>query len=139
MRARNPNSIPSSPPTPRLIMPFLSLWKPFETLRSILTMSTTATTTTTTSLSVLADYEVHHSGAEDALALNQSSQPQQNSQPTWPTHHRRMPAYRPANRELDLTQRPAGNGHPAEFAFIQIMLHGVWLNAVSISTLLEIF
>lgn len=138
MRARNPNSIPSSPPTPRLIMPFLSLWKAFGSLYSILTMSITATTTTS-SLSVLADYEVHHSGAEDALALNQSSQPQQNSQPTWPTHHRRIPAYRPTNRESDYTQRPAGNGHPAEYAFIQIMLHGVWLNAVSISTLLEVF
>ncbi|KAJ5216567.1 uncharacterized protein N7498_002974 [Penicillium cinerascens] len=92
-------------------------------------MSITVTTTNTTSLSVLADYEVHHSGAEDALALNQSSQPQQNSLPTWPTHHRRIPAYRPTNRELDYTQRPAGNGNPAEYAFIQIMLHGVWLNA----------
>lgn len=121
-------------------MPFLGLWKSFASLYSILAMSTTATTTTTTtSLSVLADYEVHHSGAENAAALNQSSQPQQNSQPAWPTHHRRIPAYRPANRGSDLTQRPAGNGHPAEFAFIQIMLHGVWLNAVIISTLLEVF
>ncbi|KAJ5126335.1 hypothetical protein N7448_005638 [Penicillium atrosanguineum] len=89
-------------------------------------MSSTITTTTT-SLSVLADYEVHHSGEENVPARI-PSQPQAD-QPAWPTHHRRMPAYRPANRELDLTQRPAGNGHPAEFAFIQIMLHGVWLNA----------
>lgn len=40
-----------------------------------------------------------------------------------------MPAYRPANRELDLNDRPAGT-NPAEFVFIQSMLHGVWLNAV---------
>lgn len=91
--------------------------------------STITATTTTTSLSVLADYEVHHSGEENVPAVI-PSQPQ-SDQPDWPTHHRRIPAYRPANRELDLTQRPAGNGHPAEFAFIQVMLHGVWLNAVS--------
>ncbi|KAJ5661511.1 uncharacterized protein N7477_009127 [Penicillium maclennaniae] len=90
-------------------------------------MSSTITTTTT-SLSVLADYEVHHSGEENVPTVNHS-QPQP-GHPDWPTHHRRIPAYRPANREMDLTQRPAGNGHPAEFAFIQVMLHGVWLNAV---------
>jgi hypothetical protein len=41
-----------------------------------------------------------------------------------------MPNYRPANSRLDLAGRPAGNGHPAEYAFIQIMLHGVLINAV---------
>ncbi|KAJ5151371.1 uncharacterized protein N7482_010623 [Penicillium canariense] len=89
-------------------------------------MSVTTTSTTTGSLSALADYEVHHSGSEP----DASAAPVNIGQPTdWPTHHRRMPAYRPANPQLDRTDRPAGNGHPAEYAFIQIMLHGVWLNA----------
>ncbi|OOQ86816.1 hypothetical protein PEBR_19710 [Penicillium brasilianum] len=90
------------------------------------TATTTTTTTTTRSLSVLADYEVHHSGSEHTG----SAVPVNPEQPTdWPTHHRRVPAYRPANSQLDPADRPAGNGHPAEYAFIQIMLHGVWLNA----------
>jgi hypothetical protein len=40
-----------------------------------------------------------------------------------------MPAYRPANRNLDYNERTAGTG-AGEFVFIQVMLHGVWLNAV---------
>lgn len=103
----------------------------FQSIRSIIIaiMSVTTTSTTTGSLSILADYEVHHSGIdqngnEPATAVN-PSQPAH-----WPTHHRRMPAYRPVNRDLSYTQRPAGNGHPAEYAFIQIMLHGCWINAV---------
>lgn len=101
--------------------------KPLSRIVTRAIMSVTATTTTTRSLSVLADYEVHHSGSEQ----NGSSVPVNSEQPAdWPTHHRRMPAYRPANSRLDLADRPAGNGHPAEYAFIQIMLHGVWLNAV---------
>ncbi|KAJ5683598.1 hypothetical protein N7462_006763 [Penicillium macrosclerotiorum] len=90
-------------------------------------MSATTTSTTTRSLSVLADYEVYHSGSEENAT---ASAPINSTQPAdWPAHHRRMPAYRAANHHLDLTDRPAGNGHPAEYAFIQIMLHGVWLNA----------
>jgi hypothetical protein len=110
-------------------MPFLDLLGAFKSLYSFsITMSSTITNTTT-SLSVLADYEVHHSGEETETVPVNTSLPQSN-QPDWPTHHRRIPAYRPANRELDYTQRPAGNGHPAEYAFIQVMLHGCWLNAV---------
>lgn len=92
-------------------------------------MSVTTTATATHSLSVLADYEVHHSGSEQIASG--SGAPVNPGQPAdWPTHHRRMPNYRPANSRLDLADRPAGNGHPAEYAFIQIMLHGVWINAV---------
>jgi hypothetical protein len=96
--------------------------------------TTTTTTTTTRSLSVLADYEVHHSGAEHTG----SAVPVNPEQPAdWPTHYRRMPTYRPANSRLDQADRPAGNGHPAEYAFIQIMLHGVWLNAVCQKSTIE--
>ncbi|KAJ5414634.1 hypothetical protein N7509_001261 [Penicillium cosmopolitanum] len=91
-------------------------------------MSTTTTTTTTAStLAVLADYEVHHSGSHQP---DQQTETVISSQPAdWPTDHRRVPAYRPVQPNLSYTERPAGNGHPAEYAFIQIMLHGVWLNA----------
>jgi hypothetical protein len=47
----------------------------------------------------------------------------------WPTDHRRMPAYRPINRNLPFEERPGGS-NPGEMVFIQVMLHGVWLNAV---------
>ena len=101
----------------------------FSSFCSRAIMSVTTTATATRSLSVLADYEVHHSGSEQTASS--SAAPVNPGQPAdWPTHHRRVPNYRPANSRLDLADRPAGNGHPAEYAFIQIMLHGVWINAV---------
>ncbi|KAF7131375.1 hypothetical protein CNMCM5793_004546 [Aspergillus hiratsukae] len=93
-------------------------------------MATTATTTqtNTNSLSILADYELHHSGSEEPQ-LSQRAPISQVAQPAnWPSNYRRVPAYRPANHELDRSERPAGS-NPAEFVFIQVMLHGVWLNA----------
>ena len=90
------------------------------------------TTTTTSSMSILADYEVHHSGGEPASApANAVSVPQPAD---WPTDHRRMPAYRPTNRNLDYNERTAGTDN-GEFVFIQVMLHGVWLNAVCVQLL----
>jgi hypothetical protein len=92
-------------------------------------MATTTTTTTTQTLSVLADYEVHHSGADH----ESEHEPVTSPQPVeWPTHHRRMPEFRPTNRNLSFEERPGGS-NPAEMVFIQVMLHGVWLNAVSVS------
>lgn len=88
-----------------------------------------ATTTTTQTISLLADYEVHHSGSDAVDAVNEheaSPQPVE-----WPTHHRRIPAFRPTNRNLSFEERPGGS-NPAEMVFIQVMLHGVWLNAVCI-------
>ncbi|KAL5340409.1 hypothetical protein BJX70DRAFT_361688 [Aspergillus crustosus] len=96
-------------------------------------MSTTTTTTPATTLSILADYELHHSGA-DPSSNNQntasSSSPAQSATqpPTWPSDHRRVPPYRPINRNLDQAERAAGASVP-EYIFIQSMLHGVWLNA----------
>ncbi|CAI7650105.1 unnamed protein product [Penicillium manginii] len=94
--------------------------------------TTTATTTITSAntLAVLADYEVHHSGSQQPPQQAEQTEPVTSSQPAdWPTDHRRVPAYRPVQQNLSYVERPAGNGHPAEYAFIQIMLHGVWLNA----------
>ncbi|KAJ6104932.1 hypothetical protein N7486_003621 [Penicillium sp. IBT 16267x] len=88
-------------------------------------MSTT--TTTATSLSVLADYELHHSGEERSTSAPALNTPQPAD---WPTDHRRVPAYRPANHHLDYNERTAGTS-AGEYVFIQVMLHGVWLNAAA--------
>ncbi|KAL4960730.1 uncharacterized protein BDV14DRAFT_204473 [Aspergillus stella-maris] len=102
-------------------------------------MSSTTTTTTQnpTTLSLLSDYELHHSGhSESQTAVSPSipsqSQPSSGTNssnpPTWPTTHRRVPPHRPINRSLDFNERSAGASVP-EYIFIQSMLHGVWLNA----------
>lgn len=96
-------------------------------------MSVTTTTTQPNTFSVLSDYELHHSGTESPQPP-QVPQPQPQLQPqpeNWPSNHRRIPPFRPINRQLDRSQRPAGSNAP-EFVFIQAMLHGVWLNAVSL-------
>lgn len=99
-------------------------------------MSSTTTTTTAaveaSTLSILSDYEIHHTGSE----TQPQSQAARDSTPTvsqpvdWPSHYRRIPSYRPVNRNLSYEERTAGM-NAAEYVFIQSMLHGVWLNAVS--------
>ncbi|KAL3457406.1 hypothetical protein BJX64DRAFT_19099 [Aspergillus heterothallicus] len=93
-------------------------------------MSTTTTTTTTTNntLSILADYELHHSGSETQNAPSSAVPPFSSQPANWPTNHRRVPPHRPVNRNLDPAERAAGSNVP-EYIFIQSMLHGVWLNA----------
>ncbi|KAF9895081.1 hypothetical protein FE257_004710 [Aspergillus nanangensis] len=94
-------------------------------------MSSTETTTTRTqgNLAILTDYELHHSGSREPEAVVSSSSTVPQTQPlNWTSNHRRVPAYRPINRNLDRTERPAGS-NAGEFLFIQAMLHGVWLNA----------
>ncbi|KAJ0414602.1 hypothetical protein BJY00DRAFT_318686 [Aspergillus carlsbadensis] len=93
--------------------------------------TTTTNTTTNNTLSILADYELHHSGPESTASQNAhpSSPSPSSSQPAnWPTDHRRVPPHRPVNRNLDRAERAAGSNVP-EYIFIQSMLHGVWLNA----------
>ncbi|KAL4742672.1 hypothetical protein BDV11DRAFT_167067 [Aspergillus similis] len=96
-------------------------------------MSSTTTTTAPT-LSLLADYELHHStpspsASSSSPPQSQALPPVQQANPaTWPTHHRRIPPYRPINRNLDFAERSAGSSVP-EYIFVQTMLHGVWLNA----------
>ncbi|KAJ5653300.1 hypothetical protein N7490_000303 [Penicillium lividum] len=84
-----------------------------------------------TSVSVPMDYEVHHSGQEEHAPMNSSpSQAPTTQPPNWPSDHRRIPAYRPINRNLDHSQRPPGANN-VERVIITVMLHGVWLNAVT--------
>ncbi|KGO71715.1 hypothetical protein PITC_027280 [Penicillium italicum] len=101
-------------------------------------MSATATTSTRTTapLAILADYEVHHSGRERPAPVILPSTAPTSQPPNWPTDHHRIPAYRPINRNLDQSQRPAGSNN-VEYGFITVMLHGVMLNALELGTLRE--
>ncbi|PYH67388.1 uncharacterized protein BO88DRAFT_489345 [Aspergillus vadensis CBS 113365] len=99
-------------------------------------MSSTTTTTTSTSravdastLSILSDYEIHHTGSETQPQPRVPRDAVPVSQPVdWPSHYRRIPSYRPVDRNLSYEERSAGTS-PVEYMFIQTMLHGVWLNA----------
>jgi len=89
--------------------------------------------TRTTPVSVLVDYELHHSGQEEHTPTTSSLSSAPTTQPpNWPSDHRRIPAYRPINRNLDFSQRPPGSNN-VERVIITVMLHGVWLNAVRFS------
>lgn len=82
---------------------------------------------------LLADYELHHSDSDsNAPAPNPRSETQSENPEWWPNDHRRIPDYRPINRELVGEMRPAGT-NMAEAWFITTMLSGVTINAVSIS------
>lgn len=92
--------------------------------------TTTTRTQTTAPLAILADYEVHHSGRDQTAPANSDRSPTSTNQPPgWPTDRHRVPTYRPINRDLDQSERPAGS-NTLEFGIIIVMLHGVWLNAV---------
>lgn len=120
-----------------------------------MSVTTTANPLTGRTLEVLGDYELHHSGSSQSGGSrsdrsNSTTSIQPSTQPSipnarvdtaaeaqnpagWPDDHRRVPAHRPIDRNLDYEQRPAGlNG--AEYVFIQTMLTGVRLNAVSYLT-----
>ena len=93
---------------------------------------------------VLADYDLHHTEELDT-SLNAhlapptsstTSQSQQNPS-DWPTEHRRVPAYRPINTELDQSERRVYlNG--IEQAFVGVMFTGVFLESVSSSYYIEV-
>jgi hypothetical protein len=108
-------------------------------------MSRTATLTSTTEsqarLRVVgypSDYEVHHSNTSPSLDNETHDEPQSTSQqpvnvnsegPEWANHYRRIPPYRPVNRNLNQGERRVYiNG--AERAFITMMFLGVRNNAV---------
>ncbi|KAB5563072.1 hypothetical protein GE09DRAFT_1219654 [Coniochaeta sp. 2T2.1] len=113
-------------------------------------MSATTTdnaVTTTLQADHLQDYNIRLTGGGggDSTQLQQrpagpntdNRPPQQGAveNPSWwDDEHRQVPPYRPVNRNLDLEQRPWGS-NPVESAFVFHMLHGVWLNSVSNSTL----
>jgi hypothetical protein len=81
---------------------------------------------------VLADYDLHHTEEVDT-SLNthpNPAPPSQQNPSDWPTEHRRVPAYRPINTELDQSERRVYlNG--IERAFVNVMFTGVFLESVS--------
>lgn len=54
--------------------------------------------------------------------------------PGWPTNHRRIPSYRPINRELDQSLRRVYTSN-GERAFLTVMFGGLQINVVSNSIL----
>ncbi|KAF7588818.1 hypothetical protein BBP40_005172 [Aspergillus hancockii] len=98
-----------------------------------MSVTTTANLITTTTMSALMDYELHHSEPQTSMPQNSNNNSPSTLTPVpqprdWPADHLRVPVYRPVNRNLDLNARPAGSSG-VEMAFIQTMLHGVWINA----------
>lgn len=101
-------------------------------------MSTTTTTTTTQTVPrysiarTLADYDLHHSpadnkGSEDEEADTQNGQADSdnNTDPqNWETEYRRVPPHRPVNREIDIASRSVTlNG--IETFFVYNMFNGI--------------
>lgn len=97
-----------------------------------MSVTTTQNPVAYSTLSVLADYDLHHSGEageEGVAAPSPHPVPAHEEPANWDDSHRRVPEYRPINRELDLSERRVYN-NGVERAFITVMLHGVWLQAV---------
>lgn len=83
----------------------------------------------------LHDYRMHLTGGRDEQECVSTRQENETvSQPidspaNWPTQYRRIPPYRPINRNLDLTERPNGSSR-AELVFVTVMLNGIRLQSV---------
>lgn len=122
------------------------------------TATTTTTSTSSSAVSAeaarlrnwkhLSDYELHHSDSHsepsNAASANRAAQDPRLQDPTepsslqralhnpdhWPNNHRRIPHYRPINRELDQSQRRVYQ-NTGERVFLTIMFTGVRTNVVS--------
>lgn len=96
-----------------------------------MSVTTTANPSTYSLVATLADYELHHSEEGIDTSLNPRHGPTRSSNPpTWPTSHRRVPAYRPIDTELDQSQRRVYLNN-IERAFVGVMFTGVFIEAVS--------
>ena len=97
-----------------------------------MSVTTTKTRPTYSIARTLADYELHHSepradaageAAEPASQLRSGNAVQGNP-PTWETDWRRVPPYRPVNRELDVASRSI-TLNAVETFFVYNMFHGI--------------
>lgn len=115
--------------------------------------SSMSVTTSTDSLryaahNYLADYELHHSDTRVSSALKPNSHPDPRllDQPTslrtdvevafrnpktWPANHRRIPPYRPINKNLDQSQRRVYTS-TGERMFLTVMFTGLQANVVGL-------
>jgi hypothetical protein len=104
---------------------------------SITMSSTTTQTQTRTRQNVLKDYELHHSASSSRAAPTSPAVPAPTpqavlpNQPEWDTVHRRVPPYRPINRERDQSEVRVYTS-TIERVFIGTMFTGVLINSVSI-------
>ncbi|CAI6306193.1 unnamed protein product [Periconia digitata] len=102
-----------------------------------MSVTTTANPQTYNLRTVLADYELHHTPESEPLdtSLNAHPEPSTTSSspsnpPHWPTDARRVPNYRPLNRNLVQSERRVyQNG--VEQAFVGVMFTGVVIEAVN--------
>ncbi|KAK5000239.1 hypothetical protein LTR66_000854 [Elasticomyces elasticus] len=95
-------------------------------------MSVTTTTDTAryTIHAALADYDLHHSdGGDTAPPPAAHPAPPAQNPPDWDTQHRRVPAYRPINYELEAESPRQVFTSVPERIFIRIMFLGVGTNA----------
>ncbi|OCL07459.1 hypothetical protein AOQ84DRAFT_354956 [Glonium stellatum] len=93
-----------------------------------MSVTTTQNAATYSTLPTLADYELHHSETPNpAPAPNSQPAPTVRNPPEWLTDYRRVPNYRPINRDLDQSQRRVYNNF-GERAFINVMFAGLWLD-----------
>ena len=98
---------------------------------------TTTTTTARELHSVLNEYQIHLTGGSAASQSLESTTSSSATNPaTWPTDSRRMPNYRPIDRNRTADERPNGS-NGAERAFLTVMFSGVVLNAVSADNMRE--
>ncbi|PVI04316.1 hypothetical protein DM02DRAFT_669140 [Periconia macrospinosa] len=97
-----------------------------------MSVTTTANPQTYNLRAVLADYDLHHTPESTPrldTSLNPHPSSSQTSNPTnWPTAARRIPDYRPVNRNLVQSERRVyQNG--VEQAFVGVMFTGVVMEA----------
>jgi len=84
---------------------------------------------------VLRDYQIHRSNADPGEGvdptLNEHPEPDPSQNPdNWPQDHRRVPAHRPINRNVDLESRGGNGRNGAEATFVYLMLNGCRINSV---------
>ncbi|KAK3904164.1 hypothetical protein C8A05DRAFT_32052 [Staphylotrichum tortipilum] len=104
-------------------------------------MSTTTTTQTQTKVrtrqDVLKDYELHHSASSSRAAprnpggLPERPQAAPLNPPGWDTTHRRVPPYRPTNRDPEHYAEVRVYTSTIEQVFIGTMFTGVFTNATA--------
>lgn len=98
---------------------------------------------TTTLADTLQDYRAQLTGTENEAEPGHPTptrvqvtarRPHTVSPPGWPQNYRRVPPFRPVNRNLDPAERPNG-ANVGEYVFVNVMLNGVRINSVCPSIL----
>lgn len=102
-----------------------------------MSVTTTSNPLTYATAEVLRDYDLRHSSDELDTSLNSHPAPASPDNPAhWPGDHRRVPAYRPINTQLDQSERRVYL-NPIERMFVATMFTGVFLQSVSCLSQME--